>query len=199
MDNQPEQPLTSEQSLELITSMISRAKNDYYDTGISALLWGSIVIFCSLATYANQHLKWAALDYIWFLTIVAVVPQVIILIREARQRRYKSRESDLKAGIWVSYAIAIFLFSYLDYALQIRQDAPIYLTLYGIPTFASGYGRRYTPMIIGGLACWVFAVLAVFIPYPNALFLMATGALLAWFIPGLLLRRRYLKAKRQHV
>ena len=33
MDNQQEESLTSEQSLELITSMISRAKNDYYDTG----------------------------------------------------------------------------------------------------------------------------------------------------------------------
>jgi hypothetical protein len=199
MDNQQEEPLTSEQSLELITSMISRAKNDYFDTGISALLWGSIIIFCSIVTYANQHLKWAVLDYIWFLTIVAVVPQVIISIREARERKYKSRESDLKAGIWMSYAIAIFLFSYLGNALHIGQDAPIYLMLFGIPTFASGYGRRFMPMIIGGLACWVLAILAVFIPYPNALFLLAAGALLAWFIPGLLIRRCYLKAKRQHV
>jgi hypothetical protein len=191
--------LTEAQSLELITSMISRAKNDYYDSGISALLWGSIIIICSLATYANHWLKWAALDYVWFLTVAAVVPQIIISIREGQRRGYKSHESHMIGGIWLSYAIAIFLFSYVDYALNISQDAPIYLTLFGIPTFATGYGRRYMPMIVGGLACWVFAVLALFIPYPNALFLMAAGALLAWFIPGLLLRRCYLKAKRQNV
>jgi hypothetical protein len=191
--------LTEAQSLELITSMISRAKNDYYDSGISALLWGSIIIICSLATYANHWLKWAALDYVWFLTVAAVVPQIIISIREGKRRGYKSHESHMIGGIWLSYAIAIFLFSYVDYALNISQDAPIYLTLFGIPTFATGYGRRYMPMIVGGLACWVFAVLALFIPYPNALFLMAAGALLAWFIPGLLLRRCYLKAKRQNV
>jgi len=191
--------LTEAQSLELITSMISRAKNDYYDSGISALLWGSIIIFCSLATYANHWLKWTALGYIWFLTVAAVVPQIIISIREGKRRGYKSHESHMIGGIWLSYAIAIFLFSYVDYALNISQDAPIYLTLFGIPTFATGYGRRYMPMIVGGLACWVFAVLALFIPYPNALFLMAAGALLAWFIPGLLLRRCYLKAKRQNV
>ena len=39
-------------------------------------------------------------------------------------------------------------------------------------------------MIIGGLACWVFAIVALYIPYPNALFLMAAGGLLAWFIPA---------------
>jgi hypothetical protein len=194
-----EETLTGEQSLELITSMISRAKNDYYDTGISALLWGSVIIFCSLATYANRYLRWAALDYIWFLTIAAVIPQIIISIREAKQRRYKSYQSDLIGGVWLSYAIAIFLFSWLAYALNIREDAPIYLMLFGIPTFATGYGRRFRPMIVGGLACWVLAILAVYIPYPNALFLMASGALLAWFIPGLLLRRCYLKAKGQHV
>ncbi|HEV3325377.1 MAG TPA: hypothetical protein VG052_07210 [Puia sp.] len=191
--------LTEEQSLELITSMISRAKNDYYDSGISALLWGSIIIFCSLATYANHWLKWAALDYVWFLTVAAVVPQIIISIREGQRRGYKSHESHMIGGIWLSYAIAIFLFSYIDYALHIGDDAAIYLTLFGVPTFATGYGRRYMPMIVGGLACWVFAVLALFIPYPNALFLMAAGALLAWFIPGLMLRKCYLKAKRQNV
>jgi hypothetical protein len=194
-----DQPLTSEQSLQLIASMISRAKNDYYDTGISALLWGGVIIFCSLATFANQYLKWPALDYIWFLTVVAVVPQVIISFREARRRGYKSHDSHLIGGVWFSYAIAIFVFSYVDYALQIRYDAPIYLTLFGIPTFATGYGRGYRPMIVGGLACWALALLALKVNYPNALFLMAGGALLAWFIPGLLLRRCYLKAKRQHV
>jgi hypothetical protein len=196
-----DQSLTSEQSLELITSMISRAKNDYYNTGISALLWGSVVIFCSLATYVNQRLQWTVLNYVWFMMIVAVIPQVIISVREGKRRRFKAHESDLLGGVWLSYTIAIFLFSYIDYALHIGEDAAIYLTLFGIPTFATGYGCRFKPMIVGGLACWVFAILAVLIPipYPNALFLMAAGALLAWFIPGLHLRRCYLKAKRQNV
>jgi hypothetical protein len=124
-----EKSLSREQSLELITSMIS-------------------------------------------LIIVAVVPQIIISMREGRRRGFKTREGDMIGGIWFSYGIAIFVFSYIDSYLNIGHDVPIYLTLCGIPTFATGYGRRFRPMILGGLA---------------------------WFIPGLLLRRCYLKAKRQHV
>src|SRR5580658_3798110 len=194
-----EQSLTTEESLKLITSMISEAKNDYYNSGISSLLWGTVIIFCSLAAYANQYLKWAVLDYIWFLTVAAVIPQIIISIREGRQRGYKSHQSEIIGGIWFSFAIAIFLFSYLASRYEIKQEAAVYLTFYGIPTFATGYGRRYRPMIIGGLACWVLAIVALYVPYPNVLFLLAAGGLLAWFIPGLLLRRCYLKAKRQHV
>ena len=107
-----EKELTSEQSLELITRMIAKAKNDYFDSGLSALLWGGVTTFCSLLTFINYWLKWAALDYVWFLMIVAVVPQVIIAIREGKDRRYKHREDDHVGGIWISFGIAIFLFSY---------------------------------------------------------------------------------------
>jgi hypothetical protein len=194
-----ENDLSREQSLELITSMISQAKNDYYDTGISALLWGSVVIFCSLVTYANAFLHWRVLEWIWCLIIVAVVPQVIIARREAKQRKYKSYGSDMIGGTWLSYGIAMFVFSYVDSVLHIGHDVPIYLTLFGIPTFATGYGRKFKPMIFGGLACWVFAILTLYIAYPDPLFFMAGGALLAWFIPGLILRKCYREAKRQHV
>ena len=122
-----EQTLTGEQSLELITSMIKQAKNDYYDTGISALLWGSVIIFCSLATYANHWLKWGCAG-------LYLVPDHCRLRSaghhidpRSEARGYKSYQSDLIGGIWLSYAIAIFLFSYLAYALNIakrRADLP---------------------------------------------------------------------------
>jgi hypothetical protein len=196
-----EQSLTSEQSLELITRMIIAAKNDYYDTGISALLWGSVIIFCCMVGYANTYLNLPALNYVWWLTVVAVAPQVIISIRERKARGYRSHVSELIGGVWFSYAIAVFLFSFLDSRLDMKQgtDFCVYLTLFGIPTFATGYGRHFRPMIIGGIACWVLAILVLFIRDRNVFFLMAGGALLGWFIPGLILRKRYLKVKKQHV
>jgi hypothetical protein len=199
MDTEQDKDLSREQSLELIASMISQAKCNYYDTGISALLWGSVVIFCSLATYANQSLHWPVLRWVWLLIIVAVVPQVIISARENKQRGYKTREGALMAGIWFSYGVAMFVFSYVDSYLNIAHDVPIYLTLFGIPTFATGFGRQFKPMIFGGIACWVFAIVTLYARWPDGLFFMAGGALLAWFIPGLILRQRYLDAKRQHV
>jgi hypothetical protein len=194
-----EKELTSEESLKLITHMITKAKNDYFDSGLSALLWGSVVTVCSLVTFANYYLQWHVLDYIWFLTVVAIVPQIVIAVREGRERRHKAYEEDLIGGIWISYAIAIFLFSYIASVYHIPQEASVYLILYGIPTFASGYGRRFKPMLIGGIACWVFAILSLFTPFPYLMFWLAAGGQLAWFIPGLILRKRYLKAKRQHV
>ena len=77
-----ETQFSESQSFELITTMINKAKNDYVETGISALMWGSIVTFCSLVSFINYYLHWQWGKYIWFLAIIAVIPQVIISVRE---------------------------------------------------------------------------------------------------------------------
>jgi hypothetical protein len=194
-----ESPLTGEQSLQLITSMINKAKNEFLDTGLSSLLWGSVITFCALVTFANYWLKWAALDYVWFLTIAAVAPQVVIGIREGRERRYKSHEGDLIGGLWIAFSIAIFIFSYVASAYRFSQATSVYLILYTIPTFTIGLGRRFRPMIVGSIACWILAILSTFTPFPYEMLCLAAGAQLAWFIPGLILRKCYLEAKRKHV
>ncbi len=194
-----ESPLTGEQSLKLITSMISKAKNEFFDTGVSALLWGSVITFCALVTFANHWLKWAPLDYVWFLTTAAVAPQVIIAIREGRERRYKSHEGEMILGIWIAFAVAIFLFSFVASVYPFSQETSVFLLFYSIPTLAIGLGRRFRPMIVGGIACWVLAVLSIFSLFPYQMLYLAAGAQLAWFIPGLMLRKCYLQAKRKHV
>ncbi len=73
------------------------------------------------------------------------------------------------------------------------------MIIYGIPTFTTGYARRFKPMIIGGIACWVFSILSVFAIVPYGNLYLAASAQLAWFIPGLILRKRYLKAQKENV
>jgi hypothetical protein len=197
MEQEPE--LTRQESLELIARMINKAKKDYLDTGVSALLWGSVITFCSLVTFCNFYLNWEWLGYVWFLTFIAVIPQVIVSIREKKNRKHKAYEDDLMGGIWISFAIAIFMLSWFSNAYHIPQEGCLFMIIYGIPTFATGYARRFRPMILGGLACWVFAILSTFTPFPYTMLYIAAAAQLAWFIPGLILRRWYLKAKRQHV
>lgn len=200
-----ELPLTEQESLQLITTMINKAKTDFVETGISALLWGSIISFCALAQFASYFYPMPWVQYVWILTFGAVIPQIIISSRERRRRKFKTYYSDAMGGIWLSFAITMFLLSFYITAINFTyQTLPhpemLYLIVYGIPTFTSGYTRRFTPMIIGGIACWVFAILAFYTPYPYTMLYYVAAAQLAWFIPGLILQRRYLKAKRgQHV
>jgi hypothetical protein len=193
-----ETQFSERQSFELITTMINKAKNDYVETGISALLWGSVVTFCGVISFINYYLQWQWAKYIWFLAIIAVVPQMIISVREKRKRKYKTYSEDAMGGIWISFGVAMFLLIYFVNAFKVEHSAPLFLIVYGFPTFATGYARSFKAMIIGGIACWVFAIISMYIEFPYTMLLEAGAAQLAWFIPGLILRRRYRRA-RQHV
>jgi len=197
---QQENEMTGQESLELIARMIHKAKRDYFDSGLSALLWGSVISFCSLVSFINQlTVRIDAINAVWVLTFIAVVPQILIAIREKRARKYKTYDEDHMGGIWISFAIAVFLLNFIFWRYEYKGEAAVYLMLYGVPTFATGYSRRFRPMLIGGIACWAFAGLSLFCGYPYTLLCITAAALIAWFIPGLILRSRYLKAKKTHV
>ena len=102
-------------------------------------------------------------------------------------------------GIWVSFAITLFLLSFYTSLYDIPNPNSLFIIIYGIPTFATGFARRFIPMIVGGVACWLLAIGAMYLAFPYTMLLTAAAAQLAWFIPGLILRRRYRKAKEQHV
>ncbi len=206
MIEQEEVFFSEEESLQLIVETIRKAKCDFIETGISALMWGSIVTFCALVQFASAfyNIPWA--EYVWFLTFFAVIPQIIISIRETKKKKYKTYHDDTLSGIWIAFGIVMFLLSfYISTILQpgknitydsIKADT-LYLIIYGFPTFATGFARRFTPMVIGGVACWIFAIVSVYVSYPYTMLLIAGAALLAWFIPGLILQSRYQKAKKQ--
>src|SRR5882762_3491839 len=179
-----EKELSSQESLQLITQMISRAKDDYYETGVSALMWGAIITFCALVSLVNYlYLKWPWLDAVWLLTFLAIIPQIIIARRERKQRKIKAHDDNLRGGIWVSFAIAMFVMNYFVMYYKMENiSISLYLILYGIPTFAIGFGRKFRFMIVGGIACWVFSILSSLTPSPWQLLYLAGGAQLAWFI-----------------
>ncbi|WP_431212143.1 winged helix-turn-helix domain-containing protein [Puia sp. P3] len=189
--------MTGQESLELISRMISGARKDYYETGVSSLLWGSIITICSLVTFTNYYLRWPGSG-------IRVVPDYCRrrspdshLHPGKKARGFKSHDEDLMSGIWISFGISMFILSWVMAYINVQFQPPIYMVVYGIPTFTVGYGRRFKPMVIGGIACWVLAICAIFAAFPYVMLYMAAAAQLAWFIPGLILRKRYLKAKAQ--
>lgn len=204
MIEQEEVFFSEEQSLQLITQMIQKAKNDFIETGISALMWGSIIIFCSLVQFTSFFYAFRGTQYVWWLTFLAIIPQIVISVREGKTKKFKAHNEDLMNGVWIAFGITMFLLSFYFGVVssqgvditKLHQDT-LYLIIYGIPTFSTGIARRFTPMLVGGVACWIFSIATAFTPYPYNMLWLAAGALLAWFIPGLILQRRYLKAKQR--
>src|SRR5687767_4275952 len=103
---QSEKQLTEKESLDLITMMINRAKESYHDTGSAAIMWGAIIAICSLVRLSELQFGYRLPVDIYWLTILAIVPQVIITIREKKQRKVKTYDDIFLDYLWFGFGIS---------------------------------------------------------------------------------------------
>jgi uncharacterized protein with PQ loop repeat len=211
--DQQEKKLTEKESLELIASMINKAKDSYHDTGIGAIMWGSVIAICSLVKLSEIQFGYKLPFDIYLLTIIAVVPQVFITIKEKRERRVKSFDDAYMDYIWLGFGICIFLMIFIINSLfsvwePVAKEysgltghpspflfrefiAPLFLLLYGLPTFITGAACKFKPMLWGGIFCWVCCVTTIYTTIKVDLLLTAASAIMAWLIPGILMEKEY--------
>lgn len=196
---QSDDSLSHRQSLEIIEEMIHKAKNSYHESGTSALLWGSVIMFCSAVGFANTWWQIGWLKQVWILTFLAVIPQIIISSREASAQKFKSHLDDAMNGIWISFGIAIFLATVYINSIKVEGSSTLFLILYGMPTFATGFMCRFRPMVFGAIVCWIAAIVSIHTSMRIDLILFFVSAFFAWFLPGLILRNDYRRKKRANV
>lgn len=192
----PESHSMSEQeSLELITTMIQKARNSYIETGVGPLFWGVLISFCSLFTWAEIHFKFQLGVDIWLLSLIALIPQIYFSVRARKAKQHVAHDEIVMNYVWSTFAICIFLVSFYGRQVHPASSSALYMILYGVPTFITGGFRRFRPMIIGGLICWICSIMSIYTDFETDMLLMAVSAAAAWLIPGIILRKRYLKLK----
>ena len=52
-----EKQLNEKESLELIATMINKAKDSYYDTGIGCIMWGAVIAICSIVKFSRDPIR----------------------------------------------------------------------------------------------------------------------------------------------
>lgn len=213
----PKKQLTEKESLDLIAMMINKAKDSYHDTGFGAMMWGAVIATCSLVKLAELQFNFKLPFDIYWLTIVAVVPQIFISIREKKGRKVKAYDDIYMDYLWLGFGIGIFLLIFIINAVfnvwqpaaveytQLAGHAPVFkfsefvsslfLLLYGLPTFITGAACKFKPMLWGGLLCWVSCIAAIFTSIKIDLLLVAFSAIFAWLIPGIVMQKEYNAAK----
>jgi hypothetical protein len=198
-----EEKFSAQESLQLISDTINKVKGSYHDRGIGPILWGCVVTFCSLVSvYAGLNkINW--LYNVWFLTIVAVLPQILISIKERKEKKFVSFNDVATNVIWTTFGFSMFTMSFIDNMLRFNYHfythGAIYMLIYGIPTIITGGICKIKPMLWGGILCWVFAIISTFFNHPYTFFFTAASAVVAWLIPGLIMNAHYRKHKAANV
>jgi uncharacterized membrane protein len=181
------------ESLQLIENMINQARNRFSDNGFLYLLWGWLILFCSLGHFVLLKLNlYRNPEIIWASCWVAVLFQVIYLARKSKKKTVSTYSENIIGYIWTSFGICMLVVAVIvgkNEGWQLINS--LILVLYGIPTFLSGIVMQFKPLVIGGIACWVLAIASAFVLPVYVLLLLAAAVIAAWIIPGYLLRKKY--------
>jgi hypothetical protein len=189
--------LSRSQSLDIISEMINKAKNQFSEDGSMYLLWGWVILFCGISHFVlDVVVKYEQPWLVWSVTWIIAIYMILVLRRKEQHRKVKTYTEELLRYVWLSFVIMMTLSFFM-----LQKFVPSFwlyqymfvLLFYGMPTFLSGVILQFKPLIVGGVVCWLLAAVSGFVNFHYHPLLIALAVIIAWIIPGYTLKARFRK------
>lgn len=189
-----ESNFSPQESLQLIRSMIETTKHSISDKSHYFLLWGwAVFTGCVLQYYLKVIIDYPQHYYAWYVTPVALVIFVFLLIKDNKKEKVKTFINEASNYLWTALGFSFMALSFIFSKMGWQYCYPIYILLYGIGTYVSGSLIKFRPLIIGAAFCFPLAVVTAYVQFDTQIIMLAFAVLVSYIIPGHLLRMKYRK------
>lgn len=189
-----DQQLSNEKSLEIIQQMINQAKDNITDSGLSWLLWGTMLFLASLSTFIfinigadNLFLGWNIFGAITILLLLYDV------IRPKKQKKVKTYVDELLQMVDIGFFVCIFIIIFsINTSVRPNEGFGYMLMLFGFLMLIKGGAIKSRSLMIGGVVNWIGAI-GIFLnkEFRYDMLIMACAVLIGYIIPGILLMIQY--------
>jgi hypothetical protein len=191
------QRITPEESFDIITKAISNFKTNYKEHAQIFLLWGWTMTLAGLSHFivlkillVNEAYNVMGLfSFVnWGLfTLVGFIIHFFMLRKIDRNKKVYSYLDSFYTRLWQATAISFFVAVFLCVKLEIAPPA-IMLLIAGLATTASGLIIKFRPLILGGLAFFVFSIASTFVSIEYTTLISSAALFCCYVIPGYFLK-----------
>ena len=186
MDEQKD--FTPQESLALINSMISKARQRYSDKSFYYLLWGWIVIIACLLHYAfDSYQLIEEPSMAWLVMFIGAAISIFYGMRESKQAKVTHYTDKLYGWLWLSMSIGMIIVIINGQFINF-QIVPLILLLAGAGTFVSGAMMKFRALQLGAVCLWAMAIFAFRLNEVEQLLAMAVGIALGYLLPGYIMK-----------
>ncbi len=188
-----ETKFNEQDSLRVIHEMIENSKAKISDNGFFYLLWGWLVLIASLSNFILLKIGF---EQAWLPWPILMIGGGIISVIAGYRIGKKAKVITFfdKAIIYLWYGFVVTLIIILVTANFGRMSWTVtntlIIALYGLGTFVSGGILKFRPLIFGGIFCWIISLVTLFIPELYSLLMVALSIIVAYLIPGYMLKAR---------
>lgn len=179
------------QVMEVFRGMVLDSRTRLRNNSFYYLMWGWVVVFCCLAEWilirTNVSWHWA----VW--PVAMPIAGTVAMVRGYRRSRDDQHSTVVDRMIYYLWSgWVVMLVVVLLGAPRMGWDVAytLLMAMYGLGTFVSGGILGFKPLIFGGIAAWVIALIAILIPglgFETTLGLLAVSIIVSYLIPGYLL------------
>jgi hypothetical protein len=185
--------LTPEESFSIINKAIANFKLNYRETAKVFLLWGWVLAFASFSNfialkivYSREAFELMGLLSLCNWAVFLLIGFIIMFFMERKLNKDKKVFSYLESyfkNLWTVTAASFVIATFLCIKLEINPP-PIMLLIAGIATTTSGLLIKYRPVIIGGIAFFIFSLAATFVSNEYISLIVFAAIICGYLIPG---------------
>jgi hypothetical protein len=122
-----------------------------------------------------------------------MVISVIAGIRMGKRAGFRTHIDTAMIYLWYGFFFSLLII--LAFAIGGKVSWGIanalIISMYGLGTFVSGGILKFKPLIIGGICSWIISLGVLIVPREYTLLLVAGSIIIAYLIPGYLLRKAH--------
>lgn len=182
-------PLTTEESLHIISSMIRQTKGNFQDYSFHFLLWGWVIAFINLGIYLLINFSnFSAPYFLWALSIPAAIVSFWYGWRQGRKARVRTHLDSVNSSMWICYGVLTFTLVVFGGKLN-WQLTPLILLITALPTLISGIILRFRPLMYGSIIFWLMGIFGFMVTFEVQHLLAALAITLGYLLPGYLLKK----------
>jgi hypothetical protein len=182
-----EDKLDPAQSLQMITEVIAKTKENIKEHSFLFLLWGWLMAIASFSFFILHSYTSFALFFLPFPVLALTGIIISVLHYTAKRHLPETYLGDYLKKLWLVLGISFILVVFIN---AVETDPPFTYTLLigGIGTMVSGLVLRFRPLVLGGVLFLLFSVASVFTSDVYKPLLQGIAVIAGYLIPGYLLK-----------
>jgi len=183
-----EETLSPQQSLELISSVIAKTKDNIKANSFLFILWGWLISTASILFFVLN--RFTNFKYFFLPFPVLALLGISISLRYYIKQKRRTTETHLSYFLYRMWLVLGICFITVVFINVSQNLIPVTYTLLvaGIGTLVSGLVLKFNPLIFGGTLFLISAVLSIYIPIEYRMLFHGVIIIAGYLIPGYLLK-----------
>ena len=183
--------LSPEKSLELITQVITQARNKFEENGFIYMFWGILIAITSISQFILLKNEYYNISWYPYLLMPIGAIYSTIYYSKKKGKSKLNLISKMVSTLWIVLSINMMILGFL-FGNNLKENLiPIILILLSIGTIVSGTSIKSKLLIYSGVFIAFSAFSGFYIERIYQPLLMGVVSIIAIFIPGIILMMQH--------